>query len=128
MSDRKGRNDPCDCGSGKKYKDCCGAPKGERVQLQPKDLKVIELTPGLADALTASLDPSYQEYWVAAVSGKSTKAAADRVSAIPEDKRYLTRVLGSLDNAFADFDNETVKLDLPYMQQRKPEAIRTYSS
>ncbi|MCR5735521.1 MAG: SEC-C domain-containing protein [Lachnospiraceae bacterium] len=23
-----GRNDPCPCGSGKKYKRCCGAPKG----------------------------------------------------------------------------------------------------
>ena len=22
-----GRNDPCPCGSGKKYKKCCGAPK-----------------------------------------------------------------------------------------------------
>jgi preprotein translocase subunit SecA len=24
-----GRNDLCPCGSGKKYKKCCGAPKGE---------------------------------------------------------------------------------------------------
>ena len=24
-----GRNDPCPCGSGKKYKKCCGAPKNE---------------------------------------------------------------------------------------------------
>ncbi len=23
-----GRNDPCPCGSGKKYKRCCGAPAG----------------------------------------------------------------------------------------------------
>jgi uncharacterized protein len=23
-----GRNDPCPCGSGKKYKKCCGAPGG----------------------------------------------------------------------------------------------------
>ena len=26
-SDKIGRNDPCPCGSGKKYKKCCGAPK-----------------------------------------------------------------------------------------------------
>jgi SEC-C motif len=126
MSDKDGPNDRCVCGSGKKYKDCCGAPKDERVQLRPKDLKVVESTPGLADALAGSLDPSYQEYWVATVSGRNTKAAEDRVAAIPEDKRYLTKVLDSLDNAFADFDSETVKLDLPHMRQRKPEAIKTY--
>jgi tetratricopeptide (TPR) repeat protein len=26
-ADKTGRNDPCTCGSGKKYKKCCGAPK-----------------------------------------------------------------------------------------------------
>ncbi len=41
-------------------------------------------------------------------------------------KRYLTRVLDSLDSAFADFDTETAKLDLPHMQNRKPEAIKRY--
>ena len=44
----------------------------------------------------------------------------------PEDKRYPTRVLDSLDNAFADFDTETAMLDLPHMQDRKPEAIKRY--
>ncbi len=32
MSKRIGRNDPCSCGSGKKYKHCC-ALKGERLSL-----------------------------------------------------------------------------------------------
>ena len=27
-SDKVGRNDPCRCGSGRKYKRCCGAPGG----------------------------------------------------------------------------------------------------
>jgi preprotein translocase subunit SecA len=27
-SERVGRNDPCPCGSGKKYKQCCGKPTG----------------------------------------------------------------------------------------------------
>jgi hypothetical protein len=45
---------------------------------------------------------------------------------MPEDRRYLTRVLDSLDNAFADLDTETAKLDLPHMQNRKPEAIKRY--
>jgi hypothetical protein len=32
MSRRIGRNDPCSCGSGKKYKHCC-ARAGERLSL-----------------------------------------------------------------------------------------------
>ena len=49
-----------------------------------------------------------------------------KIAAIPEDNRYLTRVLDSLDSAFADFDTETAKLDLPHMRNRKPEAIKRY--
>ncbi len=30
-----GRNEPCDCGSGKKYKKCCAKKAGERVRLSP---------------------------------------------------------------------------------------------
>ncbi len=30
MSNQPGRNDPCPCGSGKKYKHCC-ASKGDRL-------------------------------------------------------------------------------------------------
>jgi preprotein translocase subunit SecA len=28
VAPKVGRNDPCPCGSGKKYKKCCGVPKG----------------------------------------------------------------------------------------------------
>jgi hypothetical protein len=126
MSSRTGRNDPCACGSGKKYKDCCGAPKLEVASVRVKDLSDFQLTPGLADALTASLDASYREYFAAACSGMSTKEAEARIRAIPEDRRYLTRVIESLDNAFADFDTETATLDLPHMENRKPEAIKRY--
>ena len=121
-----GRNDPCPCGSGKKYKHCCGAPKGTAAVARTKDLKAFEWTPGLADELAKSLDPSYVEYLVAAGSGRSTKEALSRIAAIPEGKRYLTRVLDSLDAAFADFDSATAKLDLPHMQDRKPEAIKRH--
>lgn len=65
-------------------------------------------------------------YFTAACSGLSTKEAERQIAAIPEDRRYFTRLLDSLDNAFADFDTETAKLDLPNMQNRKPEAIRHY--
>ncbi len=126
MGSNTGRNDPCDCGSGKKYEDCCGAPKGKVESVRVKDLNRFELTPGLADALSASLDASYLEYFTAACSGRSTKEAERRIAAIPEDKRYLTRVLDSLDSAFADFDSKTAMLDLPHMQNRRPQAIKDY--
>ncbi len=59
-------------------------------------------------------------------SGMSTKEAERQIAAMPEGMRYLTRVLDSLDSAFADFDTETAKLDLPHMQNHKPEAIKRY--
>jgi hypothetical protein len=88
--------------------------------VRAKDVKDVELTPGLAEAFTASLDASYLEYFAAACSGMSTKEAQRQIAAIPEDRRYLTRVLDSLDNAFADFDTETAMLDLPHMVQISP--------
>ena len=33
-SERVGRNDPCPCGSGKKYKQCCGKPAGAASDTQ----------------------------------------------------------------------------------------------
>jgi|HubBroStandDraft_3_1064219.scaffolds.fasta_scaffold36417_2 hypothetical protein len=29
MSSDTSRHNPCECGSGKEYKECCGEPKGE---------------------------------------------------------------------------------------------------
>ena len=126
MSSSEERNDPCGCGSGKRHKDCCGAPRSEVEFVRTKDLSAFELIPGLADALSASLDAAYLEYFAAACSGASTKDAERWIAAIPEEKRYLTRVLDSLDSAFADFDTETAMLDLPHMQSRKPEVIKRY--
>ncbi|MFH1992499.1 MAG: SEC-C metal-binding domain-containing protein, partial [Pseudomonadota bacterium] len=38
MSKKTGRNDPCPCGSGKKYKKCCGADLSEGGFVQtPED-------------------------------------------------------------------------------------------
>ncbi|MEM7167187.1 MAG: methionyl aminopeptidase [Planctomycetota bacterium] len=36
MNDRPGRNDPCWCGSGKKYKKCHAGADGKKTQLKPK--------------------------------------------------------------------------------------------
>jgi hypothetical protein len=100
--------------------------KGKVASVRVKDVNAFELTPGLADALSASLDASYLEYITADCSGASTKEAERRIAAIPEEKRYLTRILDSLESAFADFDTEIATLDLPHMENRKPEAIKRY--
>ena len=126
MNDDTNPDAPCGCGSGKKSKDCCGTPKPAVTNMRVKDLRDFELTPGLATALSASLDPAYREYFVADLTGENTNEAEQRIAALPEDKRYLTRVLDSLDSAFADFDLETAMLDLPHMQKNKPEAIKRY--
>ncbi len=41
MKQAVGRNDPCPCGSGKKYKKCCGSPKlSSRTIAHVKDQNV----------------------------------------------------------------------------------------
>lgn len=46
-SAKVGRNDPCPCNSGKKYKKCCGAPSGQKVaspdKRSSKGAKVIKV-------------------------------------------------------------------------------------
>ena len=97
MNNSAGRGEPCECGSGKKYEDCCRATQGEVTSVRTKDLSAFELTPGLADALSASLDAAYLEYFTADCSGTSTKEVVRRITAIPEEKRYShksTRLAG----------------------------------
>ena len=70
-----------------------------------------------ADMLTE--DENMRPYlaYFAAVRGDGgdLRAAAAAIAALPKEKRYLYRVFQSLDCALADFDNETAKLDLRYM-------------
>ena len=42
MGSNTGRDDPCGCGSGKQYEDCCGALKGEVESMRVKEVKVFE--------------------------------------------------------------------------------------
>ena len=80
MSSQTGRNDPCGCGSGKKYKNCCGPPKGIVADMRAKDVKYLEWTLGLAQALAASLDRPYLEYFTAAGSGGSQRKRSRTVA------------------------------------------------
>ena len=45
MPDKVGRNDPCPCGSGKKYKQCC-MHSSEQGELQPRPSPRFRFEPG----------------------------------------------------------------------------------
>ena len=91
-----------------------------------KDVNDFQLTPATGGCAHGVFGRLVSGILCRRLSGRSTKEAERRIAAIPEDKRYLTRVLDSLDSAFADFDTETATLDLPHMENRKPEAIKRY--
>lgn len=51
---RIGRNDPCPCGSGKKYKRCCGSlPQNAASEIDSKGLEIISLEDGLTTPYTS---------------------------------------------------------------------------
>ena len=39
-----GRNEPCPCGSGKKFKRCCGAPTTDPFEVAAGDLRAVQAT------------------------------------------------------------------------------------
>src|SRR2546427_5689744 len=68
MTDRPGRNQPCPCGSGKKYKKCHGAVINAPAVVQPEGPD-RPITPAMPPATeTFSLDvtgfPGQQQHWV----------------------------------------------------------------
>jgi hypothetical protein len=70
----------------------------------------------VGDMLARSDDiQPYIKHYAALMSGGDSEKTLAVIAALPKDKRYLSRVLQCLAWALADFDSETVKLDLPYM-------------
>jgi len=72
MSQKVGRNDPCPCGSGKKYKQCCLnkassglKPKGHKLQAKwlnaPQGPNLMERTFGDAISSTGKVFDGYTE-------------------------------------------------------------------
>ena len=56
------RNDPCPCGSGKKYKKCCEAKSGEDTTVRKSPLKGLAPTPDECNGLVAMFNAGrYQE-------------------------------------------------------------------
>jgi hypothetical protein len=58
----QGRNDPCLCGSGKKYKKCCGRVAGDLVQRWP-DIQGYQLHDVLHRARQVSPEPLSNRLW-----------------------------------------------------------------
>jgi hypothetical protein len=61
-----------------------------------------------------SLKP-YMDYYTAALTRGDTEKALTAIAELPLSKRYVSRVVECLDWALADYDGETVRLDLPYL-------------
>src|SRR5262245_16609831 len=80
-------------------------------------LKDINTHP-VGDMLAASenMEPYINHYGALVTDGESEQTLK-AIASLPVEKRYITRVMQCLDWALADFDSETVKLDLPYLPE-----------
>jgi hypothetical protein len=62
-----GRNDPCTCGSGKKYKKCClpklEAEATELLVWKEADTRLIERAAGFLDEMNPAMDELIDQYW-----------------------------------------------------------------
>jgi hypothetical protein len=71
MTEKCGRNDPCTCGSGKKYKKCCGVQK----KLAARNTTVMD-----ASSAGSLLGRISHSSGMNTLSGGSQKSLKDRIS------------------------------------------------
>jgi len=72
MTEKVGRNDPCPCGSGKKYKSCCWAKKSKPRKITAKWINAPE-EKGPPDLMERTF-------------GAAIAAASEKPPAIPQPK------------------------------------------
>ncbi len=86
-------------------------------------LKEIAIDPLAQELARSEQSRPYIDYFMKDCSndGAGIKNALRVLRDLPLEKRYTWRVLSALKWAFADFDDECVRLDLPHI----PEAKRT---
>lgn len=101
-----GRNDPCPCGSGKKYKKCCMAHQEEARKALPKDeLHKLEERIQQREKLQEDVNKGFQALMEEAY-GKARKHAEALLEKFPEDDRLHDIVvsaclgLGDYETAF----------------------------
>jgi hypothetical protein len=68
-------------------------------------------------------DP-YIRYFTATYSNYDSSDQLTTISDLPLDKRYLTSLVNRLDFAFCDFDSESLKLDLTFLNSDEICAIK----
>jgi uncharacterized protein len=62
MSDKPGRNDPCTCGSGKKYKSCCmNKPPLAKKKITATKMTGVERKP--VDLMERTFGPAIERTW-----------------------------------------------------------------
>lgn len=78
-------------------------------------LHEIKIDPLARELATSEDAQPYLDYFMKAYSNNAAgiEAALQTLSKLPLEKRYTWRVFSALKWAFADFDDECVKLDLP---------------
>lgn len=93
--------------------------------MQPEmiPLKEIAIDPLAQELVRSEQARPYTDYFMKAYSNDAAgvESALQVLGDLPLEKRYTWRVFSALKWAFADFDDECVKLDLPHI----PETTRT---
>jgi len=82
-------------------------------------LNEIKIDPLAQELVKSEQSRPYTDYWMKAFSNDAagTEAALEVLRDLPFEKRYTWRVFSALKWGLADFDDECVKLDLPYIPE-----------
>ena len=92
MNDKIGRNDPCPCGSGKKYKQCCGKPEAPPAPSPDSH-------DGAVERAVAWLAQQHRKAFVAALE---MEIDAVSLACFDEDKQATDEAMAGIDRALWD--------------------------
>ena len=101
--DKPGRNQPCPCGSGKKYKQCCALKEGRSWASQPWGKAVIVVV-GLSIAVLLG-------YAIAGMDGNGTGAARSSSRTLQSAPYYTDANISEVDFSALDEDQKKAVLD-----------------
>ena len=84
-------------------------------------LKDIAIDPLAQELVRSEEARPYTDYFMKAYSkdAAGVQSALETLRDLPLEKRYTWRVFSALKWAFADFDDECVRLDLPHIPEPK---------
>ena len=100
---KPGRNEPCSCGSGKKYKQCCAIKEGRSWTSQPWGKAVIVVA-GLAIAILLG-------YFIAEMGGSGTGPARSSSRTLQSAPYYTDANLPEVDFSELSEDQKQAVLD-----------------